>query len=172
MANEQIVDLKNLVETKLSKSELVELVIGDMRSTTRKELKNVQAEIEQINGEIILSDVLDLIVGKVSVEKPFSYREEKDDALPKSYQVSVHVTQNVSLSKFPKHVQELLKRRHALQLMEEELQSRISKLSDKGEAKNFVLKGLIEQTPEGKQFLQLLEGIKVKVDTKLLLASN
>ena len=172
MSNEtQIASLKDLVETKLTKGELVELVIGDMRTATRRELKAVQQEIKDITGQIKLDDLRDILVGSITVEEPYS-RSDEELTMPKNFRVSVHINGDVALSKMPKHVQELLKRRHSLKADEKELNDRLQKLHEKGEAKNIVLKGLIEQTPEGKQFLQLLEGIKVKVDTRLLLAAK
>lgn len=172
MANEQaLASLKDMVETKLTKGELVDLVIGDMRSQTKRELNKVTAEMKELSQSIKLEDILPLIEGTVSVEEPYRSGDQ-DDSMPKQFRVSVHVKSDVSLSKLPKEVQQVLRRRHELKLMEKELNDRLQKLHEKGEAKSYVLKGLIEQTPEGKQFLQLLEGIKVKVDTRLLLAGK
>lgn len=171
MANEQaLASLKDMVETKLTKGELVELVIGDMRTQTKRELSRVQAEQKAISEQIKLEDVLPLIDGTVTVEEP--YRHGDDGSMPTKLRVSVHVKSEISLSKFPKELQALLRQRHELKETEKELNDRLQKLHEKGEAKSYVLKGLIEQTPEGKQFLSLLEGIKVKVDTRLLLAGK
>jgi hypothetical protein len=151
--------MDQLIETKLTKSEAIDLLVEEMRDEIEKERTAISGEDRTIRDSLKHEDfAAALRTAKITVELPSTYRE--------SFEVSIRFSGQ--LGKFPIDTQHKLSRLQELHKRQEELGKRIHELSDtKGRVRNTILKTMLEGTEQGKKFLELLSGLRLKVTPKL-----
>lgn len=152
--------MDQLVETKLTKTEAIDLVVEEMKDEVNKRRLEVDAEIKRLRKDITLQELAPLFGGcTFNVEVPSTYTE--------GYSVSFN-TGRLGIGRFPKELQTKLSRIAALSKEQEELGKRINELNEsKGKIRNAILKTMLEGTDQGRQFLQLLGDLKLRVSPKL-----
>lgn len=159
----QIEQQDMLVETKLTKTEAIDLLVEEMKSeleaqraaaTKRKEsMKNWDlTELE--------NDLLDR--GTRGVDYGY-YQDEM------SNKVKVSITLEIPAAKLPPELRAQINRFRAVAKEEQDLSSKIHELDgNKNKVRNAILRTMLENSEQGQKFLKLLNGLKLKASPKLL----
>lgn len=155
MANENDTQL---IETKLTKTEAIELLVSEMKNELESKRSKLGAERDALAGSFTIDDFPMFKYGKFSISKEYGNRNI----------FSVSFASKVNLSDLPAEVVRKVTRLRELEDEIERLGKQSYELDNGNKAKLTILKTMLEGSEEGKRFLQLLDGLKLKVSPKLL----
>lgn len=151
--------MDQLIETKLTKTEAIDLLVEEMKDEVTKERDAVKARTQAVRDSVRIEDLVSSMKGaQIQIEVPTSYRED--------YRITFKV--EGKLGKFPAAVQKQLHELNELNDKQELLGKKYAELNDsKGRVRNTILKTMLEGSDKGRQFLQLLGDLKLRVTPKL-----
>ena len=160
----QIEQQDMLVETKLTKTEAIDLLVEELKNeleakrtaaTQRKDAAAKSWDLSEIEN-----DILDRGTRKLDM---VYYRDD----LPTKVEVSI--TLSFPMSKLPPHIKEQIISYRAASRDEQDLSGKIHELDgNKNKVRNTILRTMLENSEQGQKFLQLLNGLKLKASPKLL----
>jgi hypothetical protein len=153
-------NLEQLVETKLTKSELIDVLIEEMKVSNEKARQELQAEVDRLRASFTSDDILGMLRGL-----PVRIEPSGGGTNRKYFQVFFNASWEVS--SFSPGVRERLERITELVAEQDRLSQQAYHLNEK-RARGTILKTMLEGSEQGREFLRLLDGLKVKVNTKLL----
>ena len=156
--------IEALVETKLTKSELIDVLISEMKASLDAKAKALEDQVKRINQAYVVDDVIDLVGNK---EISISYVENSYEKPYYKIEFSVRVAPKDMPGDLKEQTQEVVR----LNREASALKQQSYRLNERA-ARTTILKTLLEGSPQGREFLRLLEGLKLKVSTKLLAAKN
>lgn len=160
---ETITDYSDLVESKLSRSEVIDILLQDMESDAKKRLAEVQAEKERLFKEIS-KDILASLVSNSCFIARLSYgMSEQLEKRKFEINASVHL----DFTKAPKALQDAARRQVQLEAEERELGQVITSFGSKA-ARNTLLKKFLEGSDEGRLLLEKLDLFRNEVGGRLL----
>ncbi len=152
--------MDELIETKLTKTEAIDLLVEEMRTELEAERADVDRQMKALSASITLKDLSPGLTDiRVDINVPGKYRSD----------YHVGIAGDVKLSRFSAHVQSKLSRLKELTERQEELGKRHHELSEsKARIRTVILKSLLEGSEQGQKFLELLDSLRLKVSPKLL----
>jgi hypothetical protein len=157
-------NLEQLVETKLTKTELIEVLISEMKASLDDKAAALKEEVKRIDQRYTVDDILELIGSK---EVSIQYFENTYERPYYKIELSVRVAPKDMPGDIKEQCQEVTR----LNKEVADLNQKSYKLNARG-ARTTILKTLLEGSTQGREFLRLLEGLKLKVSTKLLSAKS
>lgn len=144
----------DLIEAKLSRSEVIDLVLEDMIADLENQRKLLLQEINELDQ--IPVPLEDLVAAGVKFLVTFySHRDTTTDVMAR----------NIELSKLPS-VKARLEKQKALREKSSQIDCTIVKLRSKG-ARNALLKQLLNASPEGRELIEKLDLFKSKAKVAL-----
>lgn len=153
-------DLKNMFETKLTRAEVLDLILEDMATELQSQIDKKQKEIDAV----LPSDddeFLSLLPKKpkVKVERDWDNKNNLyvtfGFTLPKSRLPPDYVRRSSSLEKLRGELNDLTERRKEL-------------LNNKVKFKNELIRSQLDASAEGREILELLGKFKLSIQKKML----
>jgi hypothetical protein len=129
-----------------------------MKSELESKRNKLGAERDALAGSFTVDDFPRFKYGKFSVSKEYGNRNI----------FSVSFANKVSLSDLPAEVVRKVTRLRELEDEIERLGKQAYELDNGSKAKLTILKTMLEGSEQGREFLRLLDGLKLKVSPKLL----
>lgn len=167
--------LSQVLETKLTRTELMDLIIERIRDDLRKERDELQAKMEKLDRTLKLPAALKLLKTKakearVKLEEETEHRrvgfEYKNQ--PVHYTLSISVTLPLDTVLPPKYVEA-----HAeydrLETKLNEVQKKLNRLENgKTRARNELVRHALDSTPEGKNIMDAIVTLTESVKARLV----
>lgn len=157
-------DITKVIDTKLSKSEFIELIIDDIEKRLDEELVVLekQSKAQKELMKLSFSDVESLI-DKTKIEVGIDDGE-------KTFGISLAntSTRGIPNNKLPKRFADASRAYKEIQEKTMVLYGKKRQLNERGGARMTALRMILEQSPDGKEVLRLLDAAKLRVSTKLL----
>lgn len=151
------------IETKLTKSEVIDLIIDSMTTELKQKQHVLEQELQAVSN-FSVEEITDLLVtqgAKASIRESWNNKtlvtvnvqalEVKPTGALKDRLTKIHAI-NAELTR--------------LRQVQNELEG------NKARAKNEILKRFLEQTEEGRTVLEQINGFKLKLQTKMLAAAK
>jgi hypothetical protein len=152
-----------LVETKLTKTEAIDLLVEEMKS----ELEAKRAEATARKKSLSNWDISELendLLDRGTREVGLGYYEEE---MPGKVKVSINL--EIPSSKLPPDLRAQINKYRAAAKEESALSHSIHELDgNKNKVRNAILRTMLENSEQGQKFLKLLNGLKLKASPKLL----
>jgi hypothetical protein len=155
--------IDRLVETKVTKSELIALVVDQATAEIRAEMERVQSELDELRS--LTRDEL------VSLTGDAAPRKDSEDGFSMSFSNyygsdDVSVTFRVRASN--PFVRARRKKYLALTARAQKLRENLGKLTgSSADARNAILRSVLSSTPDGLEVLALVDAMKTRVVASL-----
>jgi hypothetical protein len=165
--NPQIVQAQSIIESKLTKTEAIEIMVDDILRELRRAQKNAETEINKLK--------------QVSVKEVAQYLKDADinyssTRFDKDGGFNIHVTyatvKESVLFKDPV-IGERMRRLKEISVEHSNIQDQIHKLTqDKTSTKVALLKSILEGSPEGRDWLAQLDTIRHRAAKRFNISVN
>lgn len=158
------------IETKLTKGEAIDLLIMGLKEELLKGIHALDDKIKRLPVEFAFEDVMFVVPPSARVKLATSYDSQDHFRIDLSYGDEDH---RFPAAKFPPHIRSVLEERVKLNAELSRLRSQLHKLEDKKtDARSLIMATMLESTPEGRKFLQLIGDLRLRVQPKLALAAK
>lgn len=148
--------MQSLVETKLTKSEAIDLLVEELRTDLEAGLKQNELDLKDARRQFRTHDIKAEVTSSVF-------------ELEHSYDGKLTLQLRLTADQLTESGKAKLARIRSLEAMRDSMQKQSYAIDDRrGKAKNAILKTMLEGTEEGQRFLELLGNLKLKVQPKLL----
>jgi len=162
---EQVSD-ESIIETKITKSEALELLIGELAEQLRKEHQEADERVSAADRALEsfkASDFLPIITDARANVHQYRYKQEN------TITISVEVSVKANDRRLPRALRDALMEKDEAYKIEREISRRREELnSSKQRLKNEMLRTILEATPVGQKFLRQLGEMKVRVQRSML----
>ncbi len=149
------VDSNGIMETKLTRSEAIELMLEEAREQTGNRVKAIEKELHDLQ-HLSPDELDDLHAVAKNAHMRIAWNGEE-----------VNVSFDVKSSAFPKWIKERRARQKDLEEERNTLYTVQRSLEDKGKAKLAIMKQVLESNDEGRKFLAQVEQMSVALSAKL-----
>jgi hypothetical protein len=146
----------SLVETKLTKGEAIDLLVQEFKNDLEAKIKENERQIKELESSFTTADLVAGTVRFFTMSERYSHSK-----LMLSFRIERNQLSTSGKLKVDA-LERLSEEREVMRKQEYAFESKGNK------AKNMILKAMLEGSEEGKQFLALLDGLKLKVAPKLL----
>jgi hypothetical protein len=165
--------LSQVVDAKLTRTELLDLIVERVSAELGAESDRLKAERMGLETSLSLTAALDLLkyrVGSTDIEledeSSYNYALEQRVVTGKKLKIKVHLPREVEL---PKRYVDAHARLKTLNAAIGEVERKRSRLiNGKARARNEMVKHALESTPEGAKILEAISALKESIKEKLL----
>lgn len=169
-AQETTALMQQVVDTRITRTELLDIITEKIRDEVNAEVKALDKEIAATNAILTKSAALRILKNvdaQVHIDRKRTYDCRRETYVDSGFTLSVRI-EGLSEADLPAKYRTALKRAEELDKKRDILRSKINRINQgKQRARMEMLRNSLESTEEGRKILEAIDGLKERVRSQI-----